>query len=189
MKDLLSRLQDAGPTISKICEISGLAGASIGILHQRKVIHTANFGYRDVAAQKAPDEHTQYQIASLSKLFTASAIGHFVADERIHWDDPVITFLPEYTHHDEAIRTQATMLDHLSQRTCLAQKSAIWLQDGSKMLLPKEELFPTFSYTEAVHPLRSEWLYSNWGYCVAAAVTEELSGKTWGEYRRISSTL
>ncbi len=182
MSDIATRLRGAGPTISKIMKVSGAASASIGVLHHSEAIHTAGFGFYDIAAQKAPDENTQYQIASLSKAFTGAAVSQLVFDKKVAWNDAIIDILPKYTHDDEAIRTQATLLDFMAQRTCLAQKSALWLQDGSKMLLGREELYPTLAYTEPVHPLGSQWFYSNWGYCVAAEVIENLSGKSWADY-------
>ncbi|MCJ1246225.1 hypothetical protein MMC30_003431 [Trapelia coarctata] len=182
MKDVAKRLQEIGPTISKICELSGAAGASIGVLHQNQVIHTAGFGFRDVAAKLAPDANTQYHIASLSKAFTGAAVSLLVHEKRVDWNDPISQLLPDFHHYDPTIKNDATLLDFLSHRTCLAQKSALWLQDGTQLLLGPKELLPTISYAELVHPLRSEWLYSNWGYCIAAEILERLTGKSWADF-------
>ena len=46
MKDISKRLHDVTPIITKICELSGAAGASVGVLHRNEVIFTAGFGYR-----------------------------------------------------------------------------------------------------------------------------------------------
>ena len=38
------------------------------------------------------------------------------------------------------------------------------------------------SYLEVVHPLRSTWLYNNWGYNLAADVIEKTSNMTWASF-------
>ena len=51
--DLEARFQALHPQIEEICSVSGNSGLSIGVLHECKVIHRANFGYRDVIAKLA----------------------------------------------------------------------------------------------------------------------------------------
>lgn len=181
MEDITKRLRDAAPTITKICELSGAAGASVGVLHQDEVVYTAGFGYRDIATKTPPDENTIYHLASLSKAFTGAALSMLVHDENLDWETPVSKILPQFTHYDEKVQNEASLLDMVAHRTCLAHKSALWLQDWTYLLLGKEELFPTISYTELAHPFRSQWFYSNWGYCIAAEILERRTGKTWAE--------
>lgn len=182
MKDIARHLQEVGPTISKLCELSGAAGASVGVLHQNQVIYTAGFGYCDVAAKISPDENTVYHIASLSKAFTGAAVSILVDEKLLDWEQPVSKILPEFSHNDAIVETQSNLLDMVAHRTCLAHKSALWLQDWTTLLLTPKDLFPTISYTELTFPFRSQWFYSNWGYCVAATMLERVTGQTWAEF-------
>ena len=181
MEDIIRRLHDVAPTITKLCEVSGAAGASVGVLHQNRVIYTAGFGYRDIATKTPPDENTIYQLASLSKAFRGAALSILVHDGILDWETPISKILPEFTHYDEAVKNEANLLDMVAHRTCLAHKSALWLQDWTYLLLRKEDLLPTVSYTELAHPFRSQWFYCNWGYCIAAEIMERKTGRTWAE--------
>ena len=60
-----------------------------------KIIYTHNHGYRNVEAGIPPDEETIYHIASLSKSFTAAAMGILVEEGRMKWDTPVRQILPD----------------------------------------------------------------------------------------------
>lgn len=82
-RSLLDRLQGLSLVIADICRISGTPGASNSILHHGEIIYTHNHGYRNVEAGIPPDEETIYHIVSLSKSFTAAAMGILVEEGRI----------------------------------------------------------------------------------------------------------
>ena len=47
----LTKLQGVEATIAEVCAISGTPGLSYGVLHEGRILHTGNFGHRDVEAQ------------------------------------------------------------------------------------------------------------------------------------------
>ncbi|KAJ6022068.1 hypothetical protein N7540_007572 [Penicillium herquei] len=161
----LQYLHDLQPMISKIIEVSGAAGASIGVMRGNEV-WTESFGYRDIQERLKPDENTIYHLASLSKSFTATAIG--------------ILILPSFAHNDPRIQEECTVLDLLSHRTGLATKNALWHQDGPELLLDLSDTVAISSYLEVVEPFRSKWLYNNWGYALSAVILEKVAEVSWG---------
>lgn len=177
------RLQALGPSITEIMRVSGAAGASIGVLDGTTgEVHLAGFGQRDVDAQLFPDEHTVYHLASLSKSFTAVAIGILVADGKLKFNDRMCDILPSFRHDDENVATQSTVLDFLSHRTGLATKNAIWQQNGHELLLEKKDTVPIVSYLEVVEPLGEKWIYNNWGYDILSHVVEAVSGQHFADF-------
>ncbi|KAF7676170.1 hypothetical protein GT037_005675 [Alternaria burnsii] len=182
MSNLKSRLQDLGPSITRILEIAGAAGASIGVIHNNETLHFANFGYRDVTSKVSPDEHTIYHVASLSKSFTAAAVGILVDEKKLAFEQPVSSVLGSLKHPDPSIQDHATILDFLSHRTGLATKQSLWAQDGQELLLKKNDSLSIVSYLEVVQPLGTWYNYNNWGYDVAAAIVEQASGQSWGSF-------
>jgi CubicO group peptidase (beta-lactamase class C family) len=69
-------------------------GLSIGILKNGKTIF---YGYGETAKgnKQIPDEHTMYEIGSLSKTFTAILLANAVNDGKVKLDDPVNKYLPD----------------------------------------------------------------------------------------------
>ena len=126
MEEVVMRLKALAPTIKEICKVSGCPGASIGVLHERQVIWTQGFGYRDIERKLEPDENTIYYLASLSKAFTAAVAGMLVEQGKMEWSTPVLEILPTARHFDPVIREQASMVDWMFHRTGLAPKNHIW---------------------------------------------------------------
>ena len=57
-------------------------------------------------------------IGSVTKSFTAIAIGELVAEGKMDWDTtPVNTYLPEFELKDPVLIPQLTLVDLLSHRT------------------------------------------------------------------------
>ena len=123
---LAARLQALRPTIEAILTASGCAGASIGMARAGKVVHVEGFGFRDVECKLAPDEHTIYYLASLSKTFTASMVGKLVEKGKLEWTTPVSKILPRSRHWDSTVREEANIVDYLSHRSGLVPKNEIW---------------------------------------------------------------
>lgn len=181
MKDLAQEMRGLLPAISEILQVSGAAGASLGILHEDQVYYV-NYGYRDVRNKVAPDENTIYHIACLSKSFTAAAIGILVDEKKLAWDQLVSEILPSFKHHDHVVRTQSTILDFMSHRVGLAAKNALWQQNGNELLLGYRDLMSTVSYLEVVEAFCTMWIYSHWNYDIGAEIVERASGTSYAAF-------
>ena len=182
MRELLARLESLTPIINEICEVSGTPGVSIGVLHDKQVVFTKGFGFRDVEKKLAPDENTIYYLASLSKAFTAACVGILVERGKLSWSTPIREILPSFQHFDPNIRENANMVDWMSHRTGLAPKNAMWTQELGHYSMLRKDVIPTTNYLEKVFDFRSQWLYSNWGYALADEVVQELTGQSWGTF-------
>ena len=58
---------------------------------------TQGFGYADTTIGALVDEHTLFQIGSTSKPFTAISVMQLVEQEIIDLDEPIVTYLPEFS--------------------------------------------------------------------------------------------
>lgn len=108
----LERLQGLNVTIAEICSISGTPGLSYGVLHEGQVLYKGNFGYSDLEAQLPSTSDTKYYIGSLSKAFTAAAMGTLVEDEKTTWDTSIQDILG---------------MDSIFQTQCLRSKCLFWI--------------------------------------------------------------
>lgn len=83
------RLERLKSKAEEIFHVSGTVGASVGIIRHGNVLRTANFGFRNIDANKRPDDNTIYDLASLSKSFTATAAALLVRQGHMQWKTPV----------------------------------------------------------------------------------------------------
>ena len=177
-----SRVQELGRVIEEIRNISGTAGASVGILHQGKILHKANFGYRDVERGVVANSQTIYGIGSMTKAFVAAGMGKLVEEQKLNWTTPIKDILPEWHNTDSAVTSLTTVVDCLAHRTGLPGDYQLTFQGDGDALLPKDQLVPTVNAMQPVTSFRGEWIYSSWGYAIAALVIERLSHSTLNDY-------
>lgn len=180
----LQRLQFADAQIDEICRISGVAGASVGVIRNGTLIHAHYYGFSDVKSQIPADVHTIYGIGSITKSFIGATIAQLVHESKdsadgLTFDTLVRDVLPEFNHDNPIINNTLTVTDILTHRCGLAPLGAMNLafQGDGDMLLPKDSLFQIVNHLQSIFPLRQSWSYFVWGYAMAGAIIEKLTDK------------
>ncbi|KAK6526119.1 hypothetical protein TWF281_011156 [Arthrobotrys megalospora] len=176
---LSQKLTPLTPIIREICEISGIAGLSYGVILKGDT-HFDNFGYRDIENKLPPDENTIYHIASLTKAFTAAAVGFLVDEGKLEWETPLRTIMPELAMRDPEVTNNLAMLDVLSHRTGLEQDFDTWMQGDNHLLFGKDQTINVINHLHQIKPFRSEFQYNNWPFCLAGEIIEKVTGKSYG---------
>lgn len=183
------RLTHANIQVDEICNSSGVPGASIGVIQNGDMIHTYNFGYRDVEKQLPTTSDTVYGIGSVTKSFIVAGLAKLVEEEKLAWDTPVRDILPEFGQEDAYIAETLTIADILSHRSGLAGFGDMNLafQGDGDMLLPKESLFSIVKQFKQLFPIRTNWSYFVWGYALAGAIIEKVTNQSVSSF--ISETI
>ena len=158
--------------------IAGTAGLSLGVLHNGEVVHTANFGFRDVKLELPVDDETIFPGCSLTKAMVSATIGVLVEQEALGWDTKVTDILPEFQIRDETIHNITTVTDLLAHRTGMST-SNYWLGSQNNILIEKDDSMKFLSNQQPVNPFRSQFQYNNLGYELAGHVIEKVTGKRW----------
>ncbi len=73
---------------------SGLPGLSIGIVHDQQLVWAAGFGRAGLEPARPATPDTLYRIASITKLFTSTAILQLRDAGKLRLDDPLVEHLP-----------------------------------------------------------------------------------------------
>jgi CubicO group peptidase (beta-lactamase class C family) len=84
------------------------------------VVLARGYGTRKIGASAPVDEHSLFAIGSISKSFTAMALGLLVDESKISWDDPVTQYLPYFQLYDPYVRREMTIRDLLVHRSGLS---------------------------------------------------------------------
>ncbi|KAF8928004.1 beta-lactamase/transpeptidase-like protein [Dissophora ornata] len=166
--ELLSNLREAleGARLK-----TGSTGMSVAVIHKGKLIFAEGFGKRNQHEPFTPE--TVMPIGSLSKSFTAAAIGELVAEGKMDWDTtPVSKYLPEFQLHDRLLTSQVTIQDLLSHRTGILNDAIPWMWT----LESKSILIERLRYIESDSKLRSDTMYSNNMYAVAGEAAANVAG-------------
>ncbi|MCG8466590.1 MAG: beta-lactamase family protein [Gemmatimonadetes bacterium] len=92
------------------------AGLSIAVIHAGET-RTYHFGTTELGRDRAPDDHTLYAIASITKTVIGSMLARAAVEERLSLDDDIRTYLegsfPDLEYEGEPIRV-AHLVNHVS---------------------------------------------------------------------------
>ncbi len=83
---------------------SGQPGCSVGVRRDRAMVHASAHGFSDIEVGKRLDERSVFNIASISKQFTAFSI--LLLDERkaLSIDDPLTKYVPELAQSAQGVK-------------------------------------------------------------------------------------
>ena len=92
------------------------SSATIAFMDNGKIVYSEGFGMRDRENALPVEKNTQFNIGSISKIFTAAAILLLVDDGKVELNKPVTTYLPDFTTQDERYKdiTVRMLLNHTS---------------------------------------------------------------------------
>lgn len=157
-----------------------LPGLSISLVNKDAVYYKNAFGYKKIETKDAIDTKSVFAIASLSKAFTAAAIGMLVDEGKLDWNDRVVEHLPIFALSDEYVASQMTVEDLLCHRSGFDTFDGDLLWYGSNY--SREEIIKRFSKYELSYDHRTNYGYQNIMFIVAGEIVAKLSGMSWEEF-------
>jgi len=92
-------------------------GLAVGIVKDGQLVWSKGYGKLDLAKPEPVTPNTVFYCASMSKAFTAAAIGLLVDEGKLDWNDPVRKHLPEFSTPDDHISAHMTVTDLLCHRS------------------------------------------------------------------------
>jgi len=158
---------------AKEYEPSGFSGAVLAAM-DGKVVAAAGFGFADEEGKVPNTPGTLYEIASLTKQFTAAAVLRLAQDKKLSLADPIAKYLPPIPEDCRGIT-----IEHLLRHT-----SGI---PGSNSQGSGEDIaavLPGFlkggpRYTPGEH-----FEYWNQGYAILSEIIKVASGQEYTDYCR-----
>lgn len=157
-------------------------GLAVSVVKDGKVVLAKGYGVRKLGAPAPVDEHTLFAIGSISKSFTAMALGLLVDEGKISWDDPVTQYLPYFQLADPFASREMTIRDLLVHRSGLPDFCGGILWYGSDY--SREEVVKRLRYLKPATSFRSTFAYQSVTYMAAGEIVRAVSGKSWDDFIR-----
>jgi CubicO group peptidase (beta-lactamase class C family) len=159
----------------------GQPGCSVGARRDGAMVHASAHGLADLAAGKKLSEHSVFNIASISKQFTAFSI--LLLDERkaLSIDDPLTKYVPELAESARGV-TLRHLLHHVGG---LRDYEGLLMLRGRRLVdgATQAETIRTLGRQRAANfPAGTKYVYSNSGYVLLATVVERVSGQSMKQF-------
>ncbi|MDO6391040.1 serine hydrolase domain-containing protein [Pontibacter sp. BT731] len=147
-----------------------------------QIIYRGAFGYADFKTKDTLSTQTVFQLASVSKQFTAVAIMMLKEQGKLSYDDSLQVYIPDFPYRGITIKQLLTHRSGLPNYTYFSDE--LW--PDRKVDLSNDDVLSMM----AVHkphiyyqPDRT-FSYSNTGYALLASVVEKASGQPFAEFMR-----
>lgn len=158
----------------------GIPGLALAVVKDDRVVYSKGYGVLRLGEPRPVGPSTLFGIASVSKAFTAAAIGILVDERRLHWDDPVIKHLPSFQLYDPYVTQTVTIRDLLAHRVGIGRMTGnriTWMPNE-----PPSVLIEHIRHLGPEQTFRNGYVYSNVMYMVAGEVVAAVSGQPWGDF-------
>ena len=158
---------------------SGQPGISAAVIHDQEVVWSKGFGYADVenGIPAAPD--TIYRVASISKLFTSTALMQLIEKGKLNLFDPIRDYLPCFDIKDE--KGPINLVNLVTHTSGLPREAAgpYWT---TNQFPETAELIKNLPGQTHTLPVWRKWKYSNLAVSLAGMIVEEVAGKRYEDY-------
>ncbi|MEK9158328.1 MAG: serine hydrolase [Patescibacteria group bacterium] len=177
--------------VAKTMAMMPLAGISISVVKDGKVVHSKGYGITHVNSTEKVNENTLFAIASNSKAFTTMALAILVDEGKLTWQDKVADHIPEFKMYDPYVTANFNIQDLLTHRSGLGLGAGdlMFWPDGSNFTM--KDILNSFQYQKPVSAFRTKYDYDNLLYIVAGEVVARVSGISWSDFveKRIMTPL
>ncbi|KAI1332443.1 beta-lactamase/transpeptidase-like protein [Xylariaceae sp. FL0255] len=145
-------------------------------------IESKGYGVANLASSEPVTGSTLFDIASVSKSFTAAAVGLLVADNEnypeVQYTATMSSLLPDdFVMQEKGYTEGVTLEDILSHRSGLPGHDDSYLKSDTPRSVTRN-----LRNLPVAAPLRSQYMYCNQMYTVATHLIEEKTGQSFSDF-------
>jgi CubicO group peptidase (beta-lactamase class C family) len=154
-----------------------LPGLSVGVVRDGKLVFARGYGMANLELSVPATPETVYEVASVSKQFTATAVMMLVEEGRVKLDDPIGQHLRQVPTAWQGV-TVRNLLNHTSGiKDYLNTKDLSFRNDYSD-----DELVGRVAGLAVDFAPGETWAYSNTNYLLLGMLIEKASGRRLADF-------
>ena len=149
------------------------------VAKNKKIVYQNQIGTADFKKKTLLNKESVFQLASVSKQFTAAAIMLLQQRNQLKLTDTVNTYFPNFPYKAVTIKTLLNHTGGLPKYFWIAEHK--WQQKKAPSNNEMMELLTTSNVQRFFKPGRN-FDYSNTGYFVLASIVEKISGTSFSSF-------
>ncbi|HEX8736556.1 MAG TPA: serine hydrolase domain-containing protein [Pyrinomonadaceae bacterium] len=150
------------------------------VAQKGRIIYKKAFGMANMELNVPMREEMVFNIASMTKQFTAVAVLQLMEQGKLSLSDEITKYLPDYPVNGQKI-TIENLLTHTAGIPG-SDPSAITRLQGERRLITLAEIIDTFKNRPLDFAPGTKMIYSNNGYMLLGAIIEKVSGTSYPKY-------
>ena len=159
---------------------NGNLNGNVLIAEKGNIIYKKSFGFSNEATKEKLNENSIFELASVSKQFTAMAIVILKENGKLNYEDKISKYIPELSNYPNI--TIRNLLNHTG-----GLPDYMEIMDSTfdkNKIATNKDIISTFAKLkpQVLFEPETKWEYSNTGYAILASIIEKISGMTYGDY-------
>jgi CubicO group peptidase (beta-lactamase class C family) len=167
---------------------SGKLNGNVLIAEKGQVIYNRSFGLANEITQENLNENSVFNLASVSKQFTAMAIVILKEEGKLNFDDKITKYLPELPNysnvsirnllnHTSGIPDYLNLINNPEAKEYYSESLAGKIATNKNIIAFFSKYKPKANFEP-----NTKFEYSNTGYVFLASIIEKITGLTYAEY-------
>lgn len=157
-------------------------GCAVGVAREGRLVHEAGYGMANLETATPITPASVFHVASVSKQFTAAAVLLLAKEGRLSLDDDIRKHLPEIPDYGHRI-TIRHLLTHTSGLRDQWDLLAMARGRFEENRITESDVLEIVARQKALNfAPGAEFLYSNTGYTLAAAIVKRVSGQSLRDF-------
>ncbi len=169
--------QKAEADITKLMEQTPVAGISVAVVKNNKLIYTKAFGFKDIENNISLQSSDVFRIASISKSFSATSIMQLVEKKKIHLEDDVSDLIGFNIRNPKFPATVITLKMLLSHSSSINDSEGYFTFDA---INPAKNINWKKCYND--YEPGKGYQYCNLNFNMVGAIIEKVSAERFDRY-------
>jgi CubicO group peptidase (beta-lactamase class C family) len=162
-----------------------IPGVSLAVLRDGRIIKAKGYGLANIEANSAAAPKTVYEIGSITKQFTATAVMMLVEEGKVSLDDKITKYFSDAppAWNRITVRHLLTHTSGIQNHVAVSGFLNIFKTNLSFETTPtREEILKEFFKLPTEFEPGETWAYDNTGYYLLGLVIEKASGKSYYQF-------
>jgi len=159
-----------------------LPGLTMGIVYDQEIVWKKGFGFADLEKKTPATPRSIFRIASITKLFTSTAIMQLRDAGKLRLDDPVTKYLPWFKiKHRFPEAPEITVRHFLTHTSGIPREAAFpyWTDHKFPTI---EQIKKALPNQETIFPSETKFKYSNLAMTMLGQIVVAASGEEYESY-------
>jgi CubicO group peptidase (beta-lactamase class C family) len=164
---------------NKVNELQQLNGNML-LASDGRIIYQRSLGYADIPARKTNNPDSRYNLASISKVFTATAILQLKEKRKLSLDDALVKWLPDFPYTAVKIRHLLTHTSGIADFELFEDL----IRKYPDTIITNQNIIPELKKRRQglYFTPGDKYEYCNTAYSLLAMVVEKVSGMAFPQY-------
>jgi CubicO group peptidase (beta-lactamase class C family) len=171
--------------IPRVMQQEGIPGLAIAVVDDKNILWAEGFGTTDWDRRTPITTSTLFSIQSMSKSFTATAAMFAAQDGLVDLDEPITTYLPNFTVHsifEEHPEQKMNLRILLSHTAGFQYEPSYGNNNDRPAVFSFEKHIASIADSWLLFPVGTRYSYSNEGIDLAGYILQVRSGIPFVQY-------